>query len=110
VRGHRRGGGEAGGRQRQHGVPRLAEDGFQAQLSDARSDMLRRSAGALTAAGQEAVRTLLALQKDNNPPPVHLGAARAVLEISLRLREAADIEVRLAELERQLAPGDGKAK
>jgi transposase-like protein len=87
---------------------RLTEDGLQAKLRDARGDMLRRSAGALTAASQEAVRTLLALQKDANPAQVRLGAARAVLEIGLRLRVAADIEVRLADLERQLRPRDGR--
>ena len=39
------------------------------------------------------------LVKEGTPPAVRLGAARAVLEIGLKVREAADVEQRLAALE-----------
>jgi hypothetical protein len=82
---------------------RLADPDFQCWLQQVRADMVQRTAGMLTAAAGEAVKTLLALQKESEPAAVRLGAARAVLEIGLKLREAATLEGRLAALEQQLA-------
>lgn len=82
---------------------RLADPDFQCRLQQVRADMVQRTAGMLTAAAGEAVKTLLALQKESEPAAVRLGAARAVLEIGLKLREAATLEGRLAALEQQLA-------
>jgi hypothetical protein len=65
--------------------------------------MVQRTVGLLTAAAVEAVKTLLELQKASAPYAVRLGAARAVLEIGTKLREAADLKERLAALEEQLA-------
>jgi hypothetical protein len=56
----------------------------------------------LTAASTESIKTLLTLQQSGVPPATRLGAARAVLEIGIRLREAADLETRLAALEERL--------
>jgi hypothetical protein len=81
---------------------RLQDPEFKAQLQQLRADMVQRTAGALTAAATEAVRTLLELQKAASPPAVRLGAARAVLELGTRLRESADLEDRLAALEQQM--------
>ena len=53
----------------------------------------------LTAAASEAVRTLLSLQKESAPPAVRLGAARAVLEVGMKLREVVDLQARMEELE-----------
>jgi hypothetical protein len=90
---------------------RLEDPGFRARLQDVRSDMVRRAAGMLTAAASQAVGTLLALQKDSAPPAVRLGAARAVLEIGIKVREMAELEARMAELEalvkQQGQPGRG---
>lgn len=80
---------------------RLQDPGFRAQVQAARGEMVTRSAGLLTAAAGEAVRTLLSLQKDATPPAVRLGAARAVLEIGIKVREVADLEGRIAALEAQ---------
>jgi hypothetical protein len=80
---------------------RLADQSFRRRLQEVRGDMVRRAAGALTAAATKAVRTLVALQEPSVPPPVRLGAARAVLEIGARLREATELEERLAALEAQ---------
>ena len=82
---------------------RLADSAFRQQLQALRADLVQRTAGALTAAATEAVRTLLELQKPSAPPAVRLGAARSVLELGLKLREAADLEERLAALEESLA-------
>jgi hypothetical protein len=78
---------------------RLRDADFKARLQGVRSDMIGRSAGLLTAAASEAVRTLLSLQKDSAPPAVRLGAARAVLEVGMKLREVVDLQVRIEELE-----------
>jgi hypothetical protein len=63
--------------------------------------MASRSAGLLTAAASESVRTLLTLQKDPAPPAVRLGAARAILELGIKVRELVDLEARIAALEAQ---------
>jgi hypothetical protein len=81
---------------------RLADESFRRRLQEVRADMVQRAAGALSAAATKAVRTLVALQEPSVPPPVRLGAARAVLEIGARLREATELEERLAALEAQL--------
>jgi hypothetical protein len=78
---------------------RLQEPAFNAKLRDMRSDMVKRAAGMLTAAATEAVRTLLSLQKESTPAAVRLGAARAVLELGIKVRELAELEARIAELE-----------
>lgn len=78
---------------------RLQEPAFNAKLRDMRSDMVKRAAGMLSAAATEAVRTLLSLQKESAPAAVRLGAARAVLELGIKVRELAELETRIAELE-----------
>ncbi|WP_439624354.1 hypothetical protein [Gemmata sp.] len=84
---------------------RLSEPAFKDRLQAPRADMVARAAGMLTAAAGEAVRTLLQLQKDA-PATVRLGAARAVLELGMKLREVADLEARMAALEARLADQD----
>ena len=79
---------------------------FRRQLQALRADLVQRTAGALTAASTESVRTLLELQKPSAPPAVRLGAARSILEIGIKMREAADLEERLSALEQQLGVAD----
>ncbi|HEX4611630.1 MAG TPA: hypothetical protein VH092_25770 [Urbifossiella sp.] len=89
---------------------RLKDRAFQVRLREVRADMTRRAAGMLTAAAGEAVRTLLALLKESNPATVRLGAARAVLEVGIKVREVAELEVELLKLEDRLdalAPPEG---
>ncbi|HEY7310273.1 MAG TPA: hypothetical protein VH643_12995 [Gemmataceae bacterium] len=81
---------------------RLADPAFGQRLQQLRGDMVSRTAGTLTAAASEAVRTLLELLKNPTSSAVRLGAARAVLEIGMRLREMTDLEARLAALEQQM--------
>jgi hypothetical protein len=83
---------------------RLREPGFQQRLQEFLSDMVKRTAGMLTAASMEAVKTLLELQKTLVPPAVRLGAARSVIELGTKLRETAEFEARLAALEQRIEP------
>jgi hypothetical protein len=82
---------------------RLADPAFQRRLQELRADILQRTAGTLTAASTESVRTLLELQKAATPASVRSGAARSVLELGIKLRESADLEARIAALERHFA-------
>ncbi len=81
---------------------RLRDPAFRLRLQEVRADMVQRTAGMLTAAAGEGVKTLLALLKDGVPPAVRLGAARAVLELGVKLRETAELAERVAALEAQL--------
>ncbi len=85
---------------------RLEDPEFRQQLQAMQTEMIKRTAGALTAASTESVRTLLELQKPSAPPAVRLGAARSILEIGIKLREAADLEHRLSALEQQMGVAD----
>lgn len=85
---------------------RLADPAFQEQLQATRADMIQRTAGALSAAANEAVRTLLELLKAATPPAVRLGAARSVLEIGIKLRVDANLEERMSALEQMLGVAD----
>jgi hypothetical protein len=71
---------------------RLSTPAFRKRLTTLRADMVSRTAGTLTVAATEAVRTLLDLLKNSASPAVRLGAARSVLELGLKLREVADLK------------------
>jgi len=81
---------------------RLANPEFRQRLQGVRDDMLHRAAGMLTAAAMEAVRTLVSLQEASMPATVRLGAARAILELSLKLSEASDLTERIKALEERM--------
>lgn len=81
---------------------RLDQPEFKTRLRQIRSDIVQRTAGALTAAATESVRTLLELQKPPNPPATRLGAARSVLEIGLKIREVVELETQMADLEAKM--------
>ncbi len=83
---------------------RLQEPGFQQRLRAMRCDMVQRTAGMLTAASLESVKTLLALQEGSQPPNVRLGAARAIVELGLKVREMTEVHERLAVLEGKMLP------
>jgi hypothetical protein len=81
---------------------RLRDPEFQAKLRAARTDMVERTAAMLTAAAFESVKTLLKLQSDTHTKAVQLGAAKAVLEYGVKLRENSDLMIRVAAIEAQL--------
>jgi DNA-binding LacI/PurR family transcriptional regulator len=70
---------------------RLKNQQFWRQVQAMRADMVQRASGTLTAAGAEAVKTLLELLRAPTPFHVRLGAARGILEMGLRVRE--DVEI-----------------
>lgn len=87
---------------------RLNDPGFQRELSEMRSDMVQRATGMLTAATMEAAKTLLNLQDASVPPAVRLGAARAILDFGLKMRQIVELEERLVAMETLLAERNGK--
>ncbi len=74
---------------------------FQRQIQVIRGDMVQRLAGTMTAAGTEAMKTMLDLLKGNTPANVRFSAAKALLELGPKYREISDFEGRLATLEQQ---------
>lgn len=80
---------------------RLKDPDFKDRLQKIRADIVQRTAGSATAAGIEAIKTLVALMRDSNPGSVRLGAARAVLELGTKLRESVELEQRIAVLEQR---------
>jgi len=78
---------------------RLQLPEFQARIDAFQEETLQRAAAVLTAAAQEGIHSLVALQDNSTPPNVRRAAARDILDMGLRLREAADLEKRLAALE-----------
>jgi hypothetical protein len=81
---------------------RLLEEGFQRRLREIKDDMVKRAAAMLTAASMEAVKTLTQLLDRESPAAVRLGAARAILELGVRLRESAELHERIVQLEQHV--------
>jgi hypothetical protein len=77
---------------------RLKDTAFCRRPRQSRSELAQRIAGMLSAGG-EAVKTLLRLMREVAPPAVQLGAARATIELGMRLREVGELEERVADLE-----------
>jgi hypothetical protein len=78
---------------------RLKVPSFQQRLQTARRDIVERAAAMLTAAALESVSTLLVLQRPEYPPGVRLGAAKATLELGLKVRENSNVLQRIEDLE-----------
>ncbi len=89
---------------------RLQNPEFRKRLQAIRGDLFQRAAAMMTAAAGEAVKTLLALLQASIPPAARLGAARAILELGVRLRQTAELEERLQALEERLAGDEGSAR
>jgi phenylalanyl-tRNA synthetase beta subunit len=82
---------------------RLADPEFCRRLRQLRQEMVQRTAAMLTGAGMGSVKTLVDLQQDVAVPAgVRRRAARDVLEMGMKLRDATDGEERLAAIEAQL--------
>lgn len=82
---------------------RLRSPAFRRKLNRLRTELQMRTADQLSAAGTEAVRTMLRLMNPSAPPNTQLGAARSVVELGMKSREHVDLCVRLSELEQRLA-------
>jgi hypothetical protein len=82
---------------------RMADPEFKRQLNSMRWEMVDRAVGMVTAGMGESAKTLIMLQKETVPYPTRLGAAKAMFEIGLKLREQNDLEQRLSDLEERMA-------
>lgn len=80
---------------------RWADPEFRRLVSRQRGEMIGRAVGEMADGMTAAARTLRDLLACENPA-VRLGAARSLLEIGVKLREAAELEERLTNLESQL--------
>lgn len=86
---------------------RWADPDFRRAVSRVRGDMLGRAAGELAdgmAAAAKALRELLNCES----PAARLGAARSLLELGMKAREALDLDDRVRALEDRTAEPGGK--
>jgi hypothetical protein len=84
---------------------RLAGDSFRRQVTEARAAMVERALGQTADGMAAAARTLRRLLQSDSDS-VRLGAARALLELGVKLRDTVEMEQRLAALEGQLQRAD----
>lgn len=88
---------------------RLADPDFCATVTRLRAELWESTAAQLVAAGAEAVKALVALLGAATPPAQRLGAARAVIELGVKLREVTELERRIADLEAGQQSQKGRA-
>ncbi len=81
---------------------KLADEKFRKRVVAARAALTERACGLLTSAGLEAAKTLAELVQSDGPPAVRLAAAKAVLEVGMKLRQVVDLEAQVADLERRI--------
>jgi hypothetical protein len=72
---------------------------FGRRVAELRSEMTSRALGRLADGMASAAETLGFLSRKGKSETVRLGAARAVLELGNKLREAVELEARIAALE-----------
>jgi hypothetical protein len=81
---------------------RMKEPDIRQRLQQVRATMVERTSGMITAAGMEAVKTLITLQDPSTPAGVRRAAAQTILEVGLKLRENTELAERLAAVEAQV--------
>jgi hypothetical protein len=74
---------------------RIADPEYRRQVNGLRADMVQRALGKLADAATEAVGTLRGLLAAESES-VKLGAARSILELGCKLKEAVELELRIA--------------
>src|SRR5262249_23194210 len=82
---------------------RWADPAFRRRVAELRAAAVERATGKMAdsvAEAADALRALLAAESES----VRLGACRAVLELAVKLREAVELEERVAALERRVDP------
>jgi hypothetical protein len=81
---------------------RLADPAFRRRVSELRAEMVERALGRAAwgmRAAADTLRQLLRAEKES----VRLGAARALLELTVKLRESVELEQRLRAVEERAA-------
>ena len=77
---------------------RMREPEFRQMVQEARAAAFERALGELSDASLDAARTLRKLLRARNAP-IQLGAAKAILELGVKLREGTELAERIAALE-----------
>ncbi len=77
---------------------RVADPDFRRRVTELRADMVGRALGRMADGMTDAADTLRALLNAEGES-VRLGAARSMLELSVKLRESVELEERLSALE-----------
>jgi HEAT repeat protein len=87
----------------------LADPAVRQELDALQDETNQRAAARLQSTAPQAIKNLLEAQNSDAPPGVRRRAARRLLELGQRYREAITIEKRLVALEKQLpeAPSEG---
>jgi hypothetical protein len=92
----------------------LNDPEFQRQLRQTKSELTQRTAGKLSGACGEAIKTLVKLLNEPAPFAVRCSAARSIIELSMKTREAGEWEERLNDLEDRVAgktrPSNGRGR
>src|SRR5262245_66356005 len=78
---------------------RLADPRFRERVAALRAAMVERAAAILAEGMAEGAAVLRQLALEGRSEAVRLGAARALLELGVRLRESVELEQRVAALE-----------
>ncbi|MCC7418656.1 MAG: hypothetical protein IT428_00095 [Planctomycetaceae bacterium] len=78
---------------------KMLQPAFRERVRQLRVKIVDENAARLSASGAEAIETLGVLLKSPTPPAVRLGAARAIIELGVKLRESVELEERIARLE-----------
>jgi hypothetical protein len=80
---------------------RVADPDFRRRVAELRAEMIGRALGQLADGMTEAAGTLRKLLAADGES-VRLGAARSILELGNKLREAVELERRMADLEQRM--------
>jgi hypothetical protein len=94
---------EACGVSRKTATRRMQEPDFRARVNELQGQMVNEAVGKMAAAMAGAADALKALVRSPKPA-VRLGAAKAVLELAMKLRDTT-VEQRLADLEARVLGG-----
>ena len=82
---------------------KLEDQRFRTELDKARNQLFEAAFGRVVAAAQAAAGTLITLLARDTPPATRLGAARTLLESTVKFREQHEMEDRVRALEERLA-------
>jgi hypothetical protein len=81
---------------------RLDDPLIKQRLKEIRLEIIQRGSSILSSSAADAVTTLQALMQPNVPAAVRLGAARALLEMNVKIRETAEMIERFETIEARL--------
>jgi hypothetical protein len=84
---------------------RLNDPSFRRAVADARRGLVEDAAATLARCSSGAATTLALLMSPSERPAVRLQAAKAVIELAVKTRQAVELEERVAALEAASRPG-----